>query len=89
MSPTEAPTKRSRIAAGGLFGLNVGLVILLMLIVGGIIWFERGQVIGQAERNAGNLVDVLAAQTRENFQAIDQSLLAIAERLDIPRVTED
>ena len=88
-NPGVAPAKPSRITPNGLFGLNVGLVGLLILVVGGVIWFEREQVIGQAERNAGNLVDVLAGQTRENFQAIDQSLLAIAERLDIARLTED
>lgn len=40
-SPGAAPVKRSRITADGLFGLNVGLVGLLLLVVGGVIWFER------------------------------------------------
>ena len=88
-SPSAVTAKRSRITADGLFGLNMGLVGLLILVIGGVILFEREQVIGQAERNASNLVDVLAAQSREKFQAIDQSLLAIAERLDIPRLTDD
>jgi len=89
MLPSTVPAKHLHITAGGLFSLNVALIALLVVIVGGVIWFEREQVIDQAERNAGNLVDVLASQTRENFQAIDQSLLAIAERLNIPRLTED
>lgn len=50
-----------RISASSLFGLNVGLLALLMAVVGGVIWFERQQAIIQAERNARNLTDVLAA----------------------------
>ena len=47
------------------------------------------QTIEQAERNARNLTEVLAAQTRENFHAIDQALLAIVERLQVDRLAED
>ncbi|HEY4135174.1 MAG TPA: ATP-binding protein [Alphaproteobacteria bacterium] len=89
MSAAERPPKPRRITASTLFGLNVGLVVLLIAVVGGVIWFERMQVLDQAKRNARNLTDVLAAQTRENFSAIDQALLSIGERLDVDHITDD
>ena len=89
MSHPPQPPRRRRISASSLFGLNVGLVALLIAVVGGVIWFERDQAIEQAARNARNLADVLAAQTRENFQTIDQSLLAIAERLNVDQLSQE
>ncbi|MFN4283404.1 MAG: ATP-binding protein [Alphaproteobacteria bacterium] len=89
MPPTPHPQRRQRISANSLFALNVGLVALLIAMVGGVIWFERDQAVQQAARNARNLADVLAAQTRENFQAIDQSLLAIIERLQADNIADD
>ena len=80
---------RRRISASSLFGLNVGLLALLMAVVGGVTWFEREQAIAQAERNARNLTDVLAAQTREHFLTIEKSLNAVMLRIDGDRITDD
>ena len=89
MSLSEAPAKHRRMTSGSLYGLSVGLIALLIAVVAGVIWYERQQTIEQAERNARNLTEVLAAQTRENFHAIDQALLAIVERLQVDRLAED
>ncbi len=89
MNSRETATKRPRITAASLFGLNIGLIVLLIVVVGGVVWFEREQAIAQAERNARNLNDVLAAQTREQFQSIDKSLTAILQRIHPDVITDE
>jgi len=89
MNTALIAAKRPRIGLNGLFAMNVVLVGLLIAVVGGVIWFERAQSIAQAERNARNLTDVLAAHTLENFRLIDQVLLAIGQRLSIDQLHQD
>lgn len=74
MSTPSLPVK-IRIAA-------IGLIALLLLATGMVIWLGRQQVENAAYRDVSNLSDALALQVRNNFGAIDAALLTISKSLD-------
>jgi hypothetical protein len=61
---------------------NVGIIVLILAIISGAIWLDRQRVIEAAYRDVDNLAGALSLHVRNDFGAIDGTLLSLTSTLD-------